>query len=134
MQIDERKPEDVLKPRFVDTYRSLHRDIWYRLVQTNTSITILEKIIAFPFHYFYSPTENVFWQMVYWNFLYTVIVLLHGLTGDNDKDALTLNRFKNLLIKEWIKEQEKTSLKARLQKCEFSQGKDYPPKGHSYAT
>lgn len=120
MQIDERKPEDVLKPQFVNSYKSLHKDIWDRLVQVKTSITILDRIIVFPFHYITSLKDNVFWGMVYWNFLYMSILFLHTLTEDQGSNKLTLRRFKNLLVKDWMKEQEKASLSTRLKTCNFS--------------
>ena len=77
MDIDDKKPEDVLKPEFVQQYKELHKKIWHRLVETNTTIAILEKIQSFPFHRFYSPNENIFWTSVYWNFLDILTINIH---------------------------------------------------------
>ena len=49
MDINDKKPEDVLKPEFIQQYKELHEDIWHRLVEANTTIAILEKILSFPF-------------------------------------------------------------------------------------
>ncbi|GAH36879.1 unnamed protein product, partial [marine sediment metagenome] len=51
--------------------------------------------------------ENIFWAMVYWNFLYMSIAFLHSLTTDKGEQKHTLLRFKNRLLKEWVNESEK---------------------------
>lgn len=116
MDINDKKPEDVLKPEFVQQYKELHEDIWHQLVETNTTITILEKIQSFPFHHFYSPNENVFWNMVYWNFTYTLVVLMYALVNDERKDRLTILKFRDFLSKDWLKDNEKQEFYKRAGK------------------
>ena len=54
MDINDEKPEDVLKPKFIQQYKDLHNDIWHRLIQVHTNIIILERIEKFPFERFSS--------------------------------------------------------------------------------
>ncbi|MGA2092371.1 MAG: hypothetical protein ABSH16_03045 [Sedimentisphaerales bacterium] len=120
MSINEKKPEDVLKPEFIQKYKELHEDIWHRLVETNTTITILEKIQNFPFQHIYAPGENIFWTTVSWDFLHIVIVFLHALVKDQGKNAHTLNVFKNKIVK-WLKDSEKEAYFKKIEDAKFSQ-------------
>ncbi len=119
--MSEKKPEDVLKPEFIQKYKELHEDIWHRLVEINTSLTILEKIQQFPFQHIYAPSENIFWTTVYWNFLYIAIVFIHALIEDQEADAHTLNKFRNRIYREWLKNSEKTAYSDNLKKARFNQ-------------
>jgi hypothetical protein len=112
MDINNKRPEDVLKPEFVQAYEVLHKDIWGRLIHVNTNLTILEKIQNFPFHHIYSPQGNIFWTMVYWNFLYISIAFLHTLTTEQG-DQHTLTRFRNRILNDWIND----AYRAEYQEC-----------------
>jgi len=112
--ITHKKPEDVLKPEHVEAYETLHKDIWDRLTHMNTNLTILEKIQNFPFRHIYPRQANIFWTMVYWNFLYISIVFLYQLTADGP-DEHTLTGFRNRILKEdWLKPSEKQEYRKRL--------------------
>jgi hypothetical protein len=121
MDIDDKKPEDVLRPEFVQQYKELHEDIWHRLVETNTTITILEKIQSFPFNHFYSPNENIFWTSVYWNFLDISTITIHTIINDQGNDAHTLLRFKNNISREWLIDSEKQTYSQNLKEVKFDQ-------------
>jgi len=116
VNITDKKPENVLKPEFVEKYKELHQDIWQRLIQINTNITILEIIQKFPFHNIYYPPENVFWSMVYWNFTYTSVVLMYALVNDDKENRLTILKFRDLLSKDWLKDNEKQEFYKRAGK------------------
>lgn len=120
MDIDQHILEKVICPDCILQYKNLHENIWHRLTHINTSIQILEKLEHFPFHHIYTPHKNVFWSMVFWNYLYTSIVMLHAIINDQINDALTLPRFKNLLRNDWLLPQEIYKLDAKLKLCKFS--------------
>ena len=103
MNINEKKPEDVLKWQFLVQYKELHQDIWLRLIRINTNLQIVEVIQQFPLDHLYSPQENVFWGSVRWNFLDLSIILLHALICDEGDDALSLPKFKNN-VSTWLKD------------------------------
>lgn len=104
-----KKPEEVINSESLDTYETLHSDIWHRLIQVHTNIIILEKIEKFPFEHFYPPRENIFWAMVYWNFLYISVAFLHSLVSDETKGAHTLLKFKNRVLNHLLKDSLKSS-------------------------
>ena len=118
MPADDRKPEQVLKPEYLREYTTAHNDIWYRLVHVNTSIQILEIIASYPVDHLFDPSEAVFLKMLYWNFNYTCIVMLYAIL--DDPEGLTLNQFKNTLIKKWLPEKEQQFFRAKLKNCRFS--------------
>ncbi|MGA2916069.1 MAG: hypothetical protein ABSE89_08610 [Sedimentisphaerales bacterium] len=121
MDIDDKKPEDVLKPEFVQQYKELHKKIWHRLVETNTTIAILEKIQSFPFHRFYSPNENIFWTSVYWNFLDILTINIHTIVKKTcKKDEHTLPKFVGN-VHEWLQDSEKVEYSQNLKEVKFDQ-------------
>jgi hypothetical protein len=119
MDINNKKPEDVLKPEFVQTYGKLHKDIWGRLIHVNTNLTILEKMQNFPFHRIYSPQGNIFWTMVYWNFLYMSVVFLHSLTIDKGNKKHVLKMFANRILANWIKDAYKPEYQKLLKEAKL---------------
>jgi len=119
--IEERKPEELLKPEHVEEYKLWHKDIWDRLIQINTSIMILESIQKYPIDNLFFPPENIFLERVYWNFTYTCVVMLHGLISDQSSNSVvTLRHFKNHLISTWLKDSEKASFQEGLKQNRFS--------------
>jgi len=116
IRIIDRKPEEVLKEQFVEKYKSQLIDIWYRLVQVNTSITILENIRRYPLQNIYAPQENVFWEMTFLNFFGNSVVTLYTLSKDKTRSgrANTLTDLKNKIITSWIKEAYKTEFQEML--------------------
>jgi len=111
--LTDKSPEDVLKPEYLQAYQALHKDIWGRLIHVNTNLTILEIIQNYPFHHLYAPHDNIFWTMVYWNFLYISINFLHTLTSDQGDEKHTLTRFSRRILNDWIN----NSHKSEYQKC-----------------
>ncbi|AQQ71703.1 hypothetical protein SMSP2_02080 [Limihaloglobus sulfuriphilus] len=118
MNIYDKTAEDVIKPDFFEEYERLHKDIWGRLIQINTSITILETISNYPLKHISSPQNNIFWSMVHWNFIYSVIVLLHGLISDQGGSKLTLQRMKNK-VDLWIKDDMRSDFREHVKKAKF---------------
>jgi hypothetical protein len=119
MDINNKRPEDVLKLEFVQVYQNLHKDIWGRLIHVNTNLTILEKIQNFPFHHIYSPQGNIFWTMVYWNFLYISIIFLHTLTTDEGDQKHTLRGFANKIRTDWISDSYKSEYQKHLKNAKL---------------
>jgi hypothetical protein len=93
-----KKPEEVFSPDFLPTYTQLHQDIWFRLVHVDANLQILETIGHFPLRRLYAPRNNVFWKMVFWNFVHMSVILLHSLVSDQNKDAHTLPKFRNTVF------------------------------------
>lgn len=117
MNLSEKKPEDVIKPEFLEKYKELHEDIWSRLSHINTTITILEKTLQSPLQYF-QQSETVFWQTVCWNSVWALVILIHALINDKLKYTHTLPKFKDNIL-EWLENSEKAEFSQILEKHEF---------------
>jgi len=114
MSINDKKLEEVLKPEYVETYKSLHNDIWGRLLHIHTNIIILDRLSKFDFDTF-CPVEQTFWYLVHWNFMCTSIILINGLINDQGSGKHTLPRFRNKVLK-WLKESEKKNYQQNLKR------------------
>ena len=119
MNLSEKKPEDVIKPEFLEKYRELHEDILFRLSHINTTIIILEKILQSPLQFF-QQSETVFWRTVCWNSVWALVILIHAMVNDQSPDAHTLRRFKNDILK-WLKDSEKAEFSQIRKEYKFDQ-------------
>jgi len=119
LTISNKKPEDVLKPEFLEKYKVLHKDIWFRLSQINTTIIILEKVLQSPLQYF-PQSETIFWNTVCWNFVRVSEVLIHAMVNDRGSDTHTLPRFKNN-VRNWLKDSEREEFDRILKEYKFDQ-------------
>lgn len=117
MNINEQKPEEVLKDEFLEKYKELHEDIWARLIHINTTITILEKIPQSPLQYF-EQSQTIFWRTIFWNFAWVSVILIHALTDDKGKDVHTLPKFKNK-VRSWLEDTEKAKFSRILKEHNF---------------
>jgi len=124
MDVSTKKPEDVIRPESLEAYKTAHGNIFGRLVHINTSIRIIETISSYQYPLRHIYMHGTFWTMVYWNFLYTVIVLLHGIVNDDLSNTLSLKRFKNLIRKDWLKRDDciQASFSKQLREAKFSSG------------
>lgn len=53
----------VLQPTFLPQYEQITGSIFSEVVQLNTTLYIINKIVEFPFHLFGDGVENVFFYM-----------------------------------------------------------------------
>jgi len=106
-----KQPEEVIYHDFIDAYKCWHKNIWGRLTHVNTNLQILETISQYPLRNIYGGPQDVFWILVYWNFIYASVVLLHGLIKDQAPDTINMNRLKNLLLTKWLIPNERKNLK-----------------------
>lgn len=109
-----KNPEEVFVNDFLPTYTQLHQDIWFRLIHVDANLQILETIGRFPLHHLYAPRDNIFWTMVFWNFVHMSVILLHGLVSDETKDAHTLLKFRNTVLKHLRTNSFKLAYRERL--------------------
>ncbi len=115
---DPRSHQQVLKPECVARYEVAHGDIYHRLIHVNTSIEILETIASFPLRHLVAPDEP-FFDILYWNFSYTCVVILHALLEGSERCGILA--FKNHLLRDWLPEREQGTLRGRLRAARFSE-------------
>ena len=86
---------EVLQTEFVDEYDAGMKYFFSELVELNTILFIVAKIIEFPFDTFSSPHGNIFFTMVMKCFYNHVILQLSKLVTDTSSDFYSLRQFKN---------------------------------------
>lgn len=109
-----KKPEEVFVPDFLPVYTQLHQDIWFRLIRVDANLQILETIGRFPLHHLYAPQNNIFWTMVFWNFVHMSVILMHSLISDKTKNAHTLPNFRNTVLNHLRTDSIKSAYRKRL--------------------
>ena len=123
MNFEELEAKDVIKKEHLGKYTALHQDIWDRIVQLRTSVFILRHIDRFPFDLFTMPNEIVFWSMVMLNFHDIAIININTIMNDEGSDVHTLPKFRNKIMKEWIKDKYKNNFSACLRPYESEKRK-----------
>lgn len=117
--ITAKKPEEVFTSEFLPAYTQLHQDIWRRLIRVDANLQILETIGRYPLHHLYGWPNNIFWTMVFWNFLHISVVLLHSLV-DETTGAHTLRNFKNIVREHLLTDSLKAVYRRKLRETKLS--------------
>ena len=92
-------PEELFQVGFVERYKSLHKDLWWRVIRVHGTLLTLEQLHQFPFDLLYAPSEMEFWRLVIENCVDIGILYLHGLAIDQKGDVHTLLSFKREIVK-----------------------------------
>lgn len=89
----------VLDPTWYPTYLEYRDALGNQLVRLNTTLFNLERIEAFPFDLFTLPDERIFWQSARTALIETALSIEWKILIDNHRDALSLPRFKNDVLR-----------------------------------
>ncbi len=112
--------EQVLENNYLQQYQMAQTAFFSEMVQLNTTVFILDKVINFPFWLFGDGNGNVFFYMTILNGMEVVITITHRLLLDNESKAYSLPKFKNDIathVKEQFAMEYRTHLrKARIEK------------------
>jgi len=102
-ELANRNPEELFQLDFVERYKSLHKDLLWRVIRVHGTLFTLEQLIQFPFDLLYAPSEMEFWRLVIGNFVDIGILHLHGLAIDEGREVHSLESFKNMIAKaSWL--------------------------------
>jgi hypothetical protein len=116
------KPEELFQEPFVERYKNLHSNLWWRVIRVHGTLFTIGQLIEFPFDCIYAPTEMEFWRLVIWNFVDASILLLHGLAIDTGRKVHSLQSFRNEIIKAaWLRSDKLERFKQTLRERKFSE-------------
>jgi hypothetical protein len=79
-------------------YKKLSVAMWDQLVYLRTSLYLLRKLVEFPLQQFASSDDRWFFTIVRRALYEGVVMGVTKLTTDQDDDALTINRCRNLVL------------------------------------
>jgi len=117
------QPEELFQVSFVERYKSLHSDLWWRVIRVHGTLFTLEQLFQFPFDFIYGPYEMEFWWLVTENFVDISVLLLHGLASDTGNDVHGLRSFQDEIVTaEWLRSDKLELFKQTLRERKFSEG------------
>ena len=115
-----RNARGVIKPECFEVYKKWREDIWQRILETRTILIMLECVENYIKRL--SPDfieSSPFWIFVKYIFNHKAILLIHCLVND-EKYSYTLNRFRNEIYKDWLREREvQREFSKELKQVEF---------------
>ncbi len=93
-------PDCVISENWLVTYYDERNVIWHELVQLNTNLFFLNKILTFPFHVF-SPRgiKPIFWQTVFNNLFEVSTLSLWRIYVDSSSKTITIPKWKTSILK-----------------------------------
>lgn len=113
MSLDNYDPAQLIQTSYLKTYEQDIEYLWGSLVELNTNMFILEKVLKFPFHLF-NLEYTLFWKILKTN-LYEICTLLTAkLATDRDYRVLTLQKFKDNVRKHFAKDEHRDLLDQEL--------------------
>ena len=100
MDINSIPVEEVLDMSSLEEYNQKIKQLYLgHFVPLNANIYVMEQIALFPFRLFGNPLDDMFLPLVYQNFYQISLLIISRLANDQTSDFLTLNQFRNDLIK-----------------------------------
>ncbi len=110
---------EILRPECVDVYNAQIQRIWWLLIPMRESMHILNSIVKFPLNKFVDHVEIAsFWNVPATNCGNSVVLGLHSLLNDGERDTLSLRKLAKS-VRGWIKSDFLDWYKGRLQDAKF---------------
>jgi len=111
--------KEVISPEYLKDYEDGMGFFYSELVTLNTNIFIINKIREFPFDVFCAPDDKIFFSMVINNFFEYSIIIISRLIKDTSANSFTIRKFKNRIIKDYIKPEYREAFKNRIKNSKF---------------
>lgn len=119
MELQEMEAEDIVEPCSLDSYRKDRRAVYWELLRLNNNLFVLDKISAFPFHLFGAGYLPLFWRSVSNALFETSVLTLWTLAADTDPRTLTIQRFKNSVLRALRQDIHRQGLQGALRETTF---------------
>ena len=119
VNLKEMNPSQVIKKSSLTYYEKRRYLIWSQLVYLNCYIFLLNKLLNFPVDLFVDPHKQSFFVLVKQSLFGSSLIIITNLAADPRKDVLTIQRFKNEIVTNYIKEKYLLSLWESLRNNNF---------------
>lgn len=110
------KAADALDPKWLPDYEKQRDAIWGELVKLNQYVLYLEKLAAFPRRVL-EPVPITCWTLIPEAFFEVSLARVWKLLADTDADSLTLNRFRNDVMRHVVEDSHRKILAQALKKA-----------------
>ena len=111
--------EDIIKTECFDDYRQAMDFFWVQLTRLNSDLFIAEKIARFPFDFFTGPMLPPFFFHAFRNAVEISVLQIVKLVQDTGSDVFGLRRFKNDVLRTYIRPEYEPALRQKLSECRF---------------
>jgi hypothetical protein len=92
---------------------------WVQLTRLNMDLFIAEKIAGFPFDFFTGPMVPPFFFQAFRNAVEISVLQIVKLVQDPGKDVVGLRRFKNDVLRTYIRPEYESAYQQNLAECRF---------------
>lgn len=114
---------DVIKPDEIDEYIKYHKKFFSHIADINTDIFFMERFLSFPFKELKMLHSILFYSIINDNMFQNLVVKIHRLINDNDSDVFTLIKYKNKIMKNYIKDEFKSKLIEQIKMYDLNEKK-----------
>ena len=119
MQLLLKSPEELIKENWLDNYREDRDILWNQIVNINSKIHILDKIINFPFDTF-AIIDKTFWEVIKQCLYESILLDLSKIILDKDRRIITIQKFirntkENVRTKKYKNQIDETLLKINFE-------------------
>lgn len=108
------KYRDIIKPEMIEDYIRYHKKFYHEMENINSDILLLEKIYALPIADLQINSAWSLCALVADNTLQNLSVKLYRIFWDTDKDVFTLTKYKNRILKQYIKDEYKSWFQSQI--------------------
>jgi hypothetical protein len=113
-------PEEAFDKDWIDKYKAQLDLLYGELVRLKSTIFILEKILAYPFHIFTEST-NPFWEITTKSLFDSTIHTIWKICYDDDSKALTLKRLRGQMQRQMNSDAHKSQFSETLRRVQFDE-------------
>ena len=121
----QRNPREVIRESAWDEYSRGLRLLWSELVRFNVSLFILRYLMNFPKDII-GPGQGIFLPHIGSSLYDNCLLVLTKLLTDKGPNAYTLNRFKNLVLNKYLKEDYRRELRDSIRALGCAQSSGSP--------
>lgn len=118
MELHLTDPEALIEESWLNSYTQQIELIWEPIVELNTNLFILEKILLFPFNFF-EMEHTLFWKTIKTTIYEKCLLIISNLTMDSLKNSITLPKLKNNIRRHLINDDARKILDRELKKLAF---------------
>lgn len=118
MSIKEMPPKELILPSWWSSYEKNLQVIWRQLKRLNSSIFVLEKVLAFRFDLF-TPFHQNFWTLVEGSLFETCVMTIWRIGVDSRSEGLTLGQLKNCISQNLRSEAYKIEFHKHVKEIQF---------------
>lgn len=111
----------IIKPDMIEEYIRYHKKLYNEMNNINSDILLLDKIYELPIADLQLHSAWSLCALVLENTLQNLSIKLYRLLWDTDNDVFTITRYKNEILKKYLKDDHKTWFQLQLKESNINE-------------